>query len=143
MFDSHPPAVPPTWRVGIDLAAVADVEESLARQGDRYLARLFTDHEVESCGGPANLRADSLAARFAAKEAVVKVLRPTAARPQWREIEVRRHESGACDIELHGSAASMAVSEGIDRMSVSLTHDAGLAAAVVVAWGSGDPEARS
>ncbi len=134
---NRPPAGAPTCRVGVDLTAVADVEQSLATQGDRYLRRLFTDHEVASCQGPGGPRAESLAARFAAKEAVVKVLRPTGARPEWRDIEVRRQPSGACDIVLHGGAAELAASEGVDQLSVSLSHEAGLAVAVVVGWSFG------
>ncbi len=147
MHVSHSPPSPglPTCRVGVDLTAVADVQDSLARQGDRYLGRLFTDHEVASCQGAAGPAAESLAARFAAKEAVLKVLRPTESRPEWRDIEVYRHPNGACDIVLRGSAAALAAAQGIDQMSVSLSHEAGMAVAVVVAWcrseatGHGDP----
>lgn len=125
----------PVYRVGVDLTAVADVEEALARQGDRYLRRLFTEHEVASCQGPNGVRADSLAGRFAAKEAAVKVLRPSGSRPEWRDIEVCRRANGACDLVLHGGAAQLARSQGIDQVSVSLSHEAGLAVAVVVGWG--------
>ncbi len=135
--DRRPLIGAPTCRVGVDLTAVADVEQSLATQGERYLARLFTEHEVASCQGAGGPRAESLAGRFAAKEAVVKVLRPSGARPEWRDIEVRQQASGACDIVLHGGAAELAASEGIDQLSVSLSHEAGLAVAVVVAWSFG------
>ena len=136
MHDSHslPASNVPMCRVGVDLTAISDVEDSLTRQGERYLRRLFTDHEVASCEGTAGLLAASLAARFAAKEAVLKVLRPTSSRPEWRDIEVYRHPNGACDIVLHGSAATLAQDQGIDQMSVSLSHEAGMAVAVVVAW---------
>jgi holo-[acyl-carrier protein] synthase len=115
--------------VGTDLVVVADVADSVARFGDRYLRRVFTDHEIETAGGAP----ERLAARFAAKEAAVKVLRPLDARPEWRSIEVVRHPSGACDIHLTGTAAAMASAAGITELAVSMTHEAGLAAAVVVA----------
>jgi holo-[acyl-carrier protein] synthase len=118
-----------TIRVGADLASVADVAASIDRFGQRYLSRLFTDHELASTGG----RAESLAARFAAKEATIKVLRPVDANPDWRSIEVRRDASGACDLHLSGAAARMAAAAGITELAVSLTHEGGLAAAVVVA----------
>jgi holo-[acyl-carrier protein] synthase len=124
----------PTCRVGVDLTAVADVEQSLATQGERYVHRLFTEHEVASCQGVGGPRAESLAGRFAAKEAVVKVLRPDGVRPEWRDIEVRQQASGACDIVLYGTAAELAASRGIDELSVSLSHEAGMAVAVVVGW---------
>lgn len=133
--DGAPAPGSPVYRVGVDLTAIGDVEEALARQGDRYLRRLFTEHEVASCTGSAGVRADSLAGRFAAKEAAIKVLRPTGSRPQWRDIEVRRQPNGACDLVLYGSAAQLARSQGIDQVSVSLSHEAGMAVAVVVGWG--------
>jgi holo-[acyl-carrier protein] synthase len=120
-------------RVGVDVTNVADVAESLQRFGDRYRHRLFTEHELASCPGEPDLAAASLAARFAAKEAALKVLRPSGARPAWRSIEVRRHQDGWCDLQLHGEAARLADAEGISDLAVSLTHDAGIAAAVVVA----------
>ena len=72
----------PVVRVGIDLTSVAEVAASVARFGDRYVERMFTPHEQAFCrigdgpGGPGPYRVESLAARFAAKEAVLKVLRP-------------------------------------------------------------------
>ena len=58
---------------------------------------------------------ESLAARFAAKEAMVKVLRPVGARPEWRDIEVHRADSGWCEIRLSGRAAAMADEAGIEQ----------------------------
>jgi holo-[acyl-carrier protein] synthase len=122
-----------TVRVGVDVTEIAEVADSLARFGDRYRQRLFTEHELESCPGDPERAAPGLAARFAAKEAALKVLRPRGARPEWRSIEVWRHADGWCDIRLHGGAARLAREQGIYDMAVSLTHDAGIAAAAVVA----------
>lgn len=124
---THPPV-----RVGVDMTAVGEVAGAVATFGERYMQRLFTPQEVDSCRGPG--AAASLAARFAAKEAVVKVLEPSGARPPWRDIEVVRQPSGACRIRLHRTAASLAAKRGIGPMSVSLSHEAGLAVAVVAAW---------
>lgn len=134
MTADRPATSGPICRVGVDLAVIADVEDALTEQGDRYLHRLFTEHEVASCRGRSGFRADSLAARFAAKEAAVKVLRPTGSRPEWRDIEVRRQDNGACDLVLHRTAAALAQAEGIDQLVVSLSHEAGMAVAVVVGW---------
>lgn len=122
-------------RVGVDLASVAEVEAAMAAFGDRYVRRLFTDHEIESCGAaaPRAGTSASLAARFAAKEAVLKVLEPSGSRPPWRHIEIVRRPSGACRIRLHGRAASLATTRGVHAMSVSLSHEAGVAVAVVAA----------
>lgn len=126
-------------RVGVDLVAVDDVAASIDRFGDRYLGRLFTDHERACCTTGGHVRVDGLAARFAAKEAVVKVLRPAAgaARPPWTSIEVRRQADGSCRLALHGSAAELAARDGLVSWSVSLTHEGEMAAAVVAATTEG------
>lgn len=119
--------------MGIDIVSVDDVDASIRRFGDRYLQRVFTAHELETCAGTEGPSASRLAARFAAKEAVLKVLRPGDISPLWREVEVWRHESGWCDIRLHGSAADLAAQAGIGDLAVSVTHERNSAAAVVVA----------
>ena len=121
-----------TLRVGIDLVSVDDVASSIERFGDAYLERVFTPHELQTCTDAAEVRASQLAARFAAKEAVIKVLRPDDRTPAWREIEVWRYEAGWCEIRLHGSAAALAAAAGLGDLAVSITHDKGVAAAVVV-----------
>ena len=78
-------------RVGADVVSVHQVEASVARFGSRYLERVYTQHELESSVGRSPVRAASLAARFAAKEATFKVLRPVGHQPDWRSVEVRRH----------------------------------------------------
>jgi holo-[acyl-carrier protein] synthase len=120
-------------RVGVDLASVDDVERSVARFGDRYVRRIFTGHEIESCLRGDGIASTGLAARFAAKEATIKVLRPKHARPDYRSIEVRRHPDGWCELELSGTAAELAEAEGVRHLALSLTHEAGMAAAVVLA----------
>jgi holo-[acyl-carrier protein] synthase len=128
----------PVARVGIDLTSVDEVAASIARFGDRYVERMFTPHEQAFCRrgdgseAPGHYRVESLAARFAAKEAVLKVLRPLGPRPPWRDIEVYRTDGGWCELRLSGSAADLAAVAGIDQWSVSLTHHEALAAAVVV-----------
>ena len=120
-------------RVGADIACVDDIRASVARFGDRYLRRVFTPHEIASCTGEPSTAAASLAARFAAKEAMIKVLRPTEITPAWRSIEVRRHRSGWCDLVLTGEAATLAAAAEITDLAVSLTHEGDIAAAVVLA----------
>ncbi len=120
-------------RVGADIARVDDVRASVARFGDRYLERVFTPHEIASCGGTSSVAAASLAARFAAKEATIKVLRPTGVTPAWKSIEVRQHPSGWCELELSGEAAKLAAAAQITELAVSLTHEGDIAAAVVLA----------
>lgn len=121
-------------RVGLDLVHVPDVQDAVARQGERYLARLFTDHERASCAGPPEVAARGLAARLAAKEATLKVLRPEAAQPPWRDIEVVRAPAGWCTLSLTGTAASLKEEAGLVELVLSITHEAETAAAVVVGF---------
>ena len=80
-------------RVGTDLVPVGEVADSVARFGDRYVGRIYTDHEFASCcQGTPSVVAAGLAARFAAKEATIKVLRPVGQQPDWRSIEIRRDQ---------------------------------------------------
>jgi holo-[acyl-carrier protein] synthase len=120
-------------RVGSDVVAVHQVAESVTRFGDRYLNRVYTEHELSSCSGVPSVRAARLAARFAAKEATIKVLRPVGHQPDWRSMEVRRHSEGWCTMVLSGRAAALADQAGIADLAVSLTHEGDVAAAVVVA----------
>jgi holo-[acyl-carrier protein] synthase len=120
-------------RVGSDLVSVQQVTESVARFGDRYLQRVYTEHEISSATGAPSVRAARLAARFAAKEATIKVLRPAGHQPDWRSMEVQRHAGGWCAMALSGHAATLAEQAGITDLAVSLTHEGDMAAAVVVA----------
>ncbi len=122
-----------TIRVGTDIVAVQQVNESVSRFGDRYLGRVYTEHEIRCSTGTASMRAARLAARFAAKEATVKVLRPIGHQPDWRSMEVRRHPGGWCSMILSGHAAALADEAGITELAVSLTHEENIAAAVVIA----------
>jgi holo-[acyl-carrier protein] synthase len=120
-------------RVGVDLASIEEVEQAMERFGDRYVRRVFTGHEIESCTRGSELKASGLAARFAAKEALIKALRPGPRQPDYRSIELHRHPDGWCELKLSGTAAEMAEAACVRQLTVSITHEAGMAAAVVVA----------
>ncbi len=113
--------------IGIDLTSVYEVSKSIHEFGDRYLERVYTPGERSDCGRDAS----RFAARFAAKEAAMKALAP-ADRLPWRSIAVCRDARGRPSIELTGEAAKLARSRGVTEISVSLTHEASLAAAVVL-----------
>ena len=111
--------------VGIDVVQVERLERALART-PRLRERLFTDAEQSL------ERSESLAARFAAKEAVAKALgAPGGLR--WRDAEVVSDPSGRPRLVLHGGVADEAAAQGITTWHLSLSHDAGVATAVVVA----------
>lgn len=122
--------------VGMDLVRVSDVAESLDRFGDRYVRRLFTEAEAEYCKRSAAALAPRFAARFAAKEATLKALRSVDGGMDWRHIEVRRAAEGWCEVVLHGSAAELARRNGVRELSLSMSHEAEYATAVVIATGN-------
>jgi holo-[acyl-carrier protein] synthase len=126
-------------RVGTDVQSINDVAESIERFGARYTERIFTNHEVECSGGTTSSAAPGLSARFAAKEAVIKLLQPKDVVPKWRSIEVRRLPGGAPTVHLIGDAAALAHEAGIEAISISMSHGSGIstATAVAVAAGSG------
>lgn len=119
-------------RVGFDLVAPASVRASLDAHGERWLRRTFTAGEIADCQRAAGLDVTALAARVAAKEATFKALavddRPVA----WTDVEVGRDGSGAPRLMLSGLAANLLQSEGIDELTLSLSHAGELAAAVVI-----------
>jgi holo-[acyl-carrier protein] synthase len=120
-------------RVGIDLVSVDTVRESIREHGDRYLERIYTEAELRDCLGAEGTVPERLAARFAAKEATIKVLRPTDEPIPWRDIEVIRHRSGWVELELGGCAATLAAGQSLGDFAVSVSHEAGFATAVVIA----------
>jgi holo-[acyl-carrier protein] synthase len=122
-----------SWRVGTDLCSVSAVADSVSCFGQRYLGRIYTEDELAYCLAAPGQAAQRLAARFAAKEATIKVLRPRGFWPDWRTIEVRKDPGGWCDICLTGSAARLAAEEGIVGFDVSVSHENDLASAVVIA----------
>lgn len=123
-------------RVGIDLVAVETVRAALRDHGDRYLNRIYTEAEVRQCRTPHGLAHARLAARFAAKEATIKVLRPAGEPVPWQSIELLRHPSGWIDLGLSGRAAALAADQGLGDFAVSVSHEAGFATAVVIAQGT-------
>lgn len=128
-------------RIGIDPVAVGEVAASLARFGHRYTNRVFTANERIDCeenvasDGFVNkdVEAARYAAHFAAKEAVIKVLRPSGARPQWRSIAMMRAPYGGLTVALHDIAAELADNQGICTIEISVTHEGEYAAAIAVA----------
>ncbi|MGB8861961.1 MAG: holo-ACP synthase, partial [Ilumatobacteraceae bacterium] len=122
-------AAPGRLRVGTDLVYVPEVQSSIEHFGDRYTRRVYTTRELATCASSAGLSAPRLAARFAAKEAVIKVLRPTGGM-SYRDIEVVLDVDGAPAIAFSGAARDRAHALGLDGGSVSISHDGDYAMAV-------------
>lgn len=115
--------------VGIDIIEIERIEAALERFGDRFLRRIYTERERERYGR----RPAELAARFAAKEAVMKALGTGIRGVRWRDIEVLPNRRGKPIVVLHETAAARAAHLGFTHFSISLTHSRGDAMAIVVA----------
>ena len=121
--------------LGTDIAEIDRIERSIARFGDRFVARVFTPGEIAYCTSRKN-SAESFAARFAAKEAAAKALGTGISHGvAWPEFEVVRRPGGRPTLLLHGRAAELAASLGTTRISLSLTHSRQIAMAVVILEG--------
>jgi len=117
-----------TVGIGVDIVDVARFDLALTRH-PALAARLFTADERRDAGE----RPERLAARFAAKEAVLKSLRVGLGATSWHSIEIHRDEDGAPSVLLHGTAADLAAHRGVTSMKVSMSHTDTMAAAFVVA----------
>jgi holo-[acyl-carrier protein] synthase len=125
--------------IGIDVVEIDRIRRLMARWQDRFLQRVFTDAELAYALARHD-PAQHLAARFAAKEATLKALGTGLSMGvRWREMEVRRGRGQPPRLALSGRAAELGEARGIRRLHVSLSHDAGLAVAQVLAEGEGGP----
>ena len=114
--------------IGVDIVEISRVAGAIDRWGERFLQRVYTEAELALCRG----HTPSLAARFAAKEAVVKALGRTDRGIGWKDIEVLAEPSGRPQVTLHGRAREMAAELGVARLAVSLSHSRDNAVALVV-----------
>jgi holo-[acyl-carrier protein] synthase len=115
--------------VGVDLVQISRVAVLAERYGDRFTGRVFTPAELAECHD----RPESLAARWAAKEAVVKALGTGFGPVSFRDIELLRECAGQPGLRLDGKARALAEARGLDSWAVSIAHDGGYAIAFVVA----------
>ena len=125
--------LPAGVRMGFDLVQVSRIAESVERFGAAFEQRLFTAAELAYAYSGAGVASERLAARFAAKEAVIKALQLSEAGVGWRDIEVCKRGDGGCDVRLHGRAAALAASRAVGEIRLSLSHDGDYAGALVIA----------
>ncbi len=121
--------------VGVDHAEVGRIRKAVdhPRWGQRFRRRVYTAGEIAYCEKRRRRYAESFAARFAAKEAVMKALGTGMRGVSWLEIEVVRESGQAPAIQLTGQAAARAELLGIERWHLALTHTAELSTAFIVA----------
>ena len=116
---------------GVDLIETQRIQDAIQRHGQRFLKRVFTPAEIDLCQG----RPESLAARFAAKEAAAKALGTGIGDISWQEVEVLNDEQKAPLLLLSGAAAQRARLLGLTTWSASLSHNLTQAIALVVGIG--------
>lgn len=123
-----PPGTVPagTTELGIDIIKVERIQRSLDRFGERFTRRVLTTGEQRYVRG----RAETMAGRWAAKEAVSKVLGLGVRGIGWRDIEVERLPTGQPAIRLHGRAAARAEQLGMGRIALSISHESDYAVAI-------------
>jgi len=120
---------PPTTELGIDVVQLSRIRDALARFGERFARRVLTAQEAAYVGASP----ERLAGRWAAKEAVSKVLGLGVRGVGWREIEIVRLPTGQPAVRLHGRARARAEQLGMGRIAVSISHDREMAVAVAAA----------
>ena len=117
---------------GIDIAEVPRIEASIARFGNRFLHRIFTEAEIRYCESKTN-RVERYAARFAAKEAAMKAIGTGWNHGvTWRDVEVCRQPGRRPTIAFHGKAAEFAAKLGAVHIALSLSHTREYAIAQVI-----------
>ena len=114
--------------VGVDIVEIDRIASAVERWGERFLNRVYTEAELAYCQG----RAERLAARFAAKEAVMKALGTGLQGVGWLDVEVVRPRGQAPTIALHGRAVERAQALDFQQLAVSLSHSRAYAVASVV-----------
>jgi phosphopantetheine--protein transferase-like protein len=123
-----PPGIVPagTTELGIDIIRVGRIRDTLAKFGLRFSNRVLTPSERRYVRD----RPETFAGRWAAKEAVSKVLGLGVRGIGWKEIEIERLPTGQPSVQLHGRAAARAEQLGMERIAVSISHEAEYAVAI-------------
>ena len=104
--------------IGTDIIEISRIEKAINRWGEHFLRRVYTQPELSRYGGSPQ----SLAARFAGKEAVIKLLGGGEGGLAWREIEILSQPNGKPLLNLYGRARHQANRLGIKEIAVSLAH---------------------
>ena len=119
--------------IGIDLIDIDRIVAVLAKHPDRFRLRVLTEGEQRYCGR----KAERIAGRWAAKEAISKVLGLGVRGVGWREIEILPNYAGAPQVQLYDRAARRAEALGLEEVTVSISHERRMAVAVAVAHQAG------
>jgi holo-[acyl-carrier protein] synthase len=114
--------------IGIDIIEIVRIKNAVSRWGKSFLDRIYTEAEISLCQG----QAESLAVRFAGKEAVMKALVTPVNAATWKEIEILSGAAGEPLVHLHGQALLTAGKLGLSGFAISLSHSRINAIALVI-----------
>ena len=114
--------------IGVDIVEIERVESAVKRWGEHFLSRIYTETELRTCQD----RLASLASRFAAKEAVMKVLGTGGIGIGWREIEILTGDDGRPSVKLYGQALNKAAESNLKEVYISLSDSKQHAIAVAI-----------
>jgi holo-[acyl-carrier protein] synthase len=118
---------------GIDIVSIHRITDVIERQGDRFLKRVFTPHEIAYCQSKSRPESH-FAMRFAAKEAILKALQTGFAKGvRFQEIEVVNDTAGAPEVHLSGKTLDVSNKKGISTFHISLSDEKETAVALAVA----------
>ena len=115
--------------IGVDLVDIDRIVRMLERFPDRFRLRVLTESEQRYC----RRRPERIAGRWAAKEAISKVLGLGVRGVGWREIEILPNWAGAPQVTLHARAKARAAALGLEQVTVSISHERHMAVAVAIA----------
>lgn len=117
---------------GVDIEEVSRIQNMYNKWGDKFLHRVFTPGELIYCLGKASTPIH-LAGRYAAKEAVIKIIKNDVS-PPLKTIEIIRLENGGPCVVLHDEAEKMARELGIEKVEISISHTKNFAVAFAIAY---------
>jgi holo-[acyl-carrier protein] synthase len=117
--------------IGIDIIEIPRIKAAISRQGEDFIRRIYTDAEIKAY----RWKLPSLAARFAAKEAIIKALGKATAGAKLKDIEILADDKGKPLVNLYGEAQNQAKALGIASFAVSLSHSKEYAIAIAIAIG--------
>ena len=122
-----------SYEIGVDIVETERIRAAIAKDGDKFVKRLFSEWEIDYCGAKPE-PAQHYAARFAAKEAVVKAFGNASEEEGWRwpEVEVRNDDYGKPQIKLYGEAEKQARDMGAKAIKLTLSHSREHAVAFVL-----------
>jgi holo-[acyl-carrier protein] synthase len=115
-------------QVGIDIIEISRIKMAISRWGDRFLQRVYTPQELALYRG----KVESLAARFAGKEAAIKALSIPGTIIAWRDVEILSESNGKPVVHLYSQALKQARKLGLEGVGISLSHSREYAVAVVI-----------